>query len=56
MGQHKTNPVVQMAKDGKLPPKPQTLSKRESERYLQALIRNKLFERFGLDWGINGPY
>lgn len=36
MGQHKYNPNCQLARDGKLPPKPKKLSKRESERLLYA--------------------
>ncbi len=34
MGQHKHNPNCQLAKEGKLPPKPKKMSKREAERRL----------------------
>lgn len=56
MGKHKTNPVVQLAKDGKLPPKTQTLGKRETERLVQATLRNNLYGRFGIDLLRMGPY
>lgn len=39
MGEHKHNPNCQLAKEGKLPPKPERLSKREVERRVQAMIR-----------------
>ena len=41
MGQHKHNPNCQLARDGKLPPKPTKLSKREQERLLLAMIRER---------------
>ena len=41
MGQHKYNPNCQLAREGKLPPKPKKLSKREQERLLYAMIREK---------------
>lgn len=41
MGQHKHNPNCQLARDGKLPPKPNKLSKREHERLLYAMIRER---------------
>ena len=41
MGQHKHNPNCQLARDGKLPPKPKKSSKREQERLLYAMIREK---------------
>ena len=41
MGQHKYNPNCQLAKDGKLQPSPKKLSKREQERLLYAMIREK---------------
>ena len=41
MGQHKYNPNCQIAREGKLPPKPKKLSKRERERLLYAMIREK---------------
>lgn len=36
MGQHKYNPNCQLAREGKLPPKPKRMSKRERERLLYA--------------------
>ena len=41
MGQHKYNPNCQLAREGKLPPKPKKMSKREKERMLYAMIREK---------------
>ena len=41
MGQHKHNPNCQLARDGKLPPKPKKLSKLEKERLLYAIIRER---------------
>lgn len=41
MGQHKYNPNCQLAKDGKLQQGPKKLSKREQERLLYAMIREK---------------
>ena len=38
MGQHKYNPTAQAAKEGKLPPKPEKISKREQERQIYRLI------------------
>lgn len=39
MGQHKYNPTAQAAKEGKLPPKPEKISKREQERQMYRIIR-----------------
>jgi hypothetical protein len=48
MGQHKHNPNCQLAREGKLPPKPKKMSKREQKRELyamcQAAIVGKLLE------------
>lgn len=41
MGQHKYNPNCQLAREGKLPPKPKKMSKRQQERMLMALIRER---------------
>ena len=38
MGQHKYNPNCQLAREGKLPPKPPKMSKRQSERMMMAMI------------------
>lgn len=46
MGQHKYNPNCALAKEGKLPPKPEKISKREQERQIYQMIENKL----GLGW------
>lgn len=44
MGQHKYNPNCQLAREGKLPPKPKKLSKRQRDRLLMAMI----YERTGI--------
>lgn len=36
MGQHKYNPNCQLAREGKLPPKPKKMGKRERERLMYA--------------------
>lgn len=36
MGQHKYNPNCQLAREGKLPPKPKKMSKRQSDRLFYA--------------------
>lgn len=41
MGQHKYNPNCQLAKEGKLAPKPKKLSKRQQDRLLMAMIRDR---------------
>ena len=41
MGQHKFNPTAIAAKNGELPPKPQKLSKRESDRLLMKILYEK---------------
>lgn len=38
MGQHKTNPNCQLAKEGKLPPKPKRMGKRERDRELYKMV------------------
>ena len=43
MGEHKHNPNCQLAKEGKLPPKPKRMSKREERRALWQMI----YERTG---------
>ena len=43
MGQHKHNPNCQLAREGKLPPKPKKLSKRERERLLYAKCQEILY-------------
>ena len=41
MGQHKYNPNCQLAREGKLAPKPKKLSKRQRDRLLMAIIRER---------------
>ena len=41
MGQHKYNPNCQLAKEGKLPPKPKKISKCQRDRLLMAMIYEK---------------
>ena len=41
MGQHKYNPNCQLAKEGKLPPKPKKMSKRQRDRLLMAMVHEK---------------
>lgn len=48
MGQHKYNPTAIAAKEGKLPPKPKKLSKRESEVLLMAEVYRKIFTETGI--------
>lgn len=43
MGQHKYNPNCQLAREGKLPPKPKRMSKRETERMLYAKCAEILY-------------
>ena len=42
MGQHKYNPNCQLAREGKLPPKPPKKSKRQLERELYAMCAEAL--------------
>ena len=44
MGQHKHNPNCQLAMEGKLPPKPKKMSKREFERQLYAECQRILYQ------------
>ena len=44
MGQHKYNPNCQLAKEGKLPPKPKKMSKREAERLFYAKCKEILYK------------
>lgn len=43
MGQHKYNPNCQLAREGKLPPKPKKMGKRERERLLYAKCQEILY-------------
>lgn len=44
MGQHKYNPNCQLAKEGKLPPKPKKMSKRERERLLNEKCKEIMYK------------
>lgn len=48
MGQHKYNPNCQLALEGKLPPKPKKMSKREVERRLYAMCYDYMMSTSGL--------
>ena len=50
MGQHKYNPNCQLAREGKLPPKPKKMSKRESERLLYAECQRILLQPLVKDY------
>lgn len=41
MGQHKYNPNCQLAREGKLPPKPKKMSKRQRDKLLMRMIYEK---------------
>lgn len=45
MGQHKHNPTAIAAREGKLPPKPQKMSKKELERELRGMLWAELAKR-----------
>lgn len=42
MGQHKTNPNVKLAQEGKLPPREPKIGKREMERLVMEAVLHKL--------------
>ena len=44
MGQHKYNPNCQLALEGKLPPKPKKMGRREAERLMYAECQRILYE------------
>lgn len=43
MGQHKTNPTAIAAKEGKIPPKPKKIGRREADRLLMAKCREMIY-------------
>lgn len=45
MGEHKHNIVAQLAKEGKLTPKPAYMSKREIERLLISEVYSQIMKR-----------
>ena len=45
MGQHKHNPIAIAAKEGKLPPKPKKMSKKERDRWLYARCQEAIYRR-----------
>jgi hypothetical protein len=49
MGQHKSNPTAQLAKEGKIPPKPRPMSKAELDMIMRLRIRGLLKEKTGID-------
>lgn len=42
MGEHKYNRTAIMARNGEIAPKPKKMGKREADRYLTRLIRERL--------------
>ena len=48
MGQHKYNPNCQLAREGKLPPKPPKKPKRQVERELYAMCYDYMMSATGL--------
>lgn len=48
MGQHKTNPTAIAAKNGELPPKKKSMSKRERERELELMIMREIERGTGI--------
>jgi len=56
MGQHHSNPTAKLAKEGKLPPKPTYLSKREQELRLRAAVSMELAKRTHLPLSLFMPY
>lgn len=57
MGQAKHNPISIAAKKGELPPKPETMSKRECQRLVLAQVQIGLAAKTGMPLGmLNGPY
>jgi len=48
MGQHKYNPNCQLAKEGKLPPKPKNMSKAEYDRMFESIITDAIMEKTGM--------
>lgn len=54
MGQAKHNPNVQLAKEGKLPPKPKKLGKRETERLFYRMVEGYILEKTGLGPHLKG--
>lgn len=50
MGQHKHNPICQLAKEGKLPTKRRRKGKRETERELYAMCAGYIGKRLLDSW------
>jgi hypothetical protein len=46
MGQHKYNPTAQLVKEGKLPPKPPKMGKREKERFIKEEMLRYLRKKY----------
>lgn len=49
MGQHKYNPNCQLAREGKLPPKPKKMSKRHLERLTEGTTMGNAYKFVPLD-------
>lgn len=45
LGAHKHNVTAQLAKEGKLPPKPARMSKKEMERLLMSEVYSQIMKR-----------
>lgn len=54
MGEHKNNKTAIAAKNGEIPPKKKTMSKRQQERLIKAMIAERcglapIFTKMGID-------
>jgi len=47
MGQHKNNITAQLAKEGKLPPKPAKMGKKELDRWIEKKVYDILCKGIG---------
>jgi hypothetical protein len=56
MGQHKNNPIAQLAKEGKLPPKPVEMSKKERDLRLRMAVTEEVAKRTHLPVEMFYPY
>ena len=54
MGEHKYNPTAQLAKEGKIEPRPKRLSKTEEKKRIRRLImENSIFGNLPLERSYN---
>ena len=51
MGQHKHNETAKLAKEGKIPPNPPRMGKRERDRMLQMAITKAMFANMNVGFG-----